>query len=359
MRNACGIGRAGDADMGHFVNIFHRAPLGPLVRDRPAWSYAVIAPDLTGTFVTIDGDDSGSCTSTSRPGRRRGLHRGAQRGDDPVAAGLEDLDVEILASSPGSWAPSSRPRSATGGSCSTGDAAHRTTPDGGVGMNTGMHSAHNLAWKVGAVVSGWAGPDLLDTYETERRAVAEANVAYSARRGGGMIKMVEAVRAGDLDTVRAGIAARPGGGRQGMDLGFRYEEGAVASDGTTPPRSTTRWPTTCRTRARAAARPICGCSATGSACRRSTPSAAASCCSPGPTGLPGARPPRPPPRRPDRGAQRRRGGRPQAPAGRFEALYGVEPDGAVLVRPDGFVGWRARPPAPRRAMTWRERSRRS
>jgi putative polyketide hydroxylase len=34
----------------------------------------------------------------------------------------------------------------------------------------------------------------------------------------------------------------------------------------------------------------------------------------------------------------------QAPAGRFEALYGVEPDGAVLVRPDGFVGWRARRP---------------
>ena len=65
----------------------------------------------------------------------------------------------------------------------TGDAAHRTTPDGGVGMNTGLHSAHNLAWKVGAVVSGWAGPDLLDTYETERRAVAETNVAYSAKRG--------------------------------------------------------------------------------------------------------------------------------------------------------------------------------
>ena len=35
VRNACGIGRTGDADMGHFVNIFHRAPLGPLVRDRP------------------------------------------------------------------------------------------------------------------------------------------------------------------------------------------------------------------------------------------------------------------------------------------------------------------------------------
>lgn len=57
VREACGIGRAGDADMGHFVNIFHRAPLGPLVRDRPGWGYAVITPDLTGSFVAINGDD--------------------------------------------------------------------------------------------------------------------------------------------------------------------------------------------------------------------------------------------------------------------------------------------------------------
>ena len=151
------------------------------------------------------------------------------------AAGVEDLDVEIISIK--SWIMGAELSTAFRDRrvLLTGDAAHRTTPDGGVGMNTGLHSAHNLAWKVGAVVSGWAGPDLLDTYETERRAVAEANVAYSARRGSGMIKMVEAVRAGDLDTVRAGIAARPAGGRQGMDLGFRYEEGAVASDGTTPP----------------------------------------------------------------------------------------------------------------------------
>ena len=236
VRNACGIGRAGDPDMGHFVNILHRAPLGPLVRDRPGWGYAVITPDLTGSFVTINGDDVWLFHVNLPPGETVEDYT-EQRCVDTIrgAAGVEDLDVEILSIK--SWI--------MGAELSTafrdrrvllaGDAAHRTTPDGGVGMNTGLHSAHNLAWKVGAVVSGWTGPDLLDTYETERRAVAETNVAYSAKRGSGMIKMVEAVRAGDLDTVRAGIAARPPGGRQGMDLGFRYEDGAVASDGTTPP----------------------------------------------------------------------------------------------------------------------------
>ena len=92
--------------------------------------------------------------------------------------------------------------------------------------------------------------------------MAETNVAYSAKRGAGMIKMVEAVRAGDLDTVRAGIAARPPGGRQDMDLGFRYEEGAVAPDGTAPPPAPRTY----------------GCSATAGACRPSTLSAPASCC---------------------------------------------------------------------------------
>ena len=236
VRDACGIGRTGDADMGHFVNIFHRAPLGELVRDRPAWSYAVIAPDLTGSFVTINGDDVWLLHVNLAAGETVEDFT-EQRSVETIraAAGVDDLDVEIISIK--SWIMGAELSTAFRDRrvLLTGDAAHRTTPDGGVGMNTGIHSAHNLAWKVGAVVSGWAGPDLLDTYETERRAVAETNVAYSAKRGGGMIKMVEAVRAGDLDTVRAGIAARPPGGRQGMDLGFRYEEGAVAPDGTSPP----------------------------------------------------------------------------------------------------------------------------
>ena len=190
------------------------------------------------------------------------------------AAGVEDLDVEIISIK--SWIMGAELSTAFRDRrvLLTGDAAHRTTPDGGVGMNTGLHSAHNLAWKVGAVVSGWAGPDLLDTYETERRPVAETNVAYSAKRGGGMIKMVEAVRAGDLDTVRAGIAARPPGGRQGMDLGFRYEEGAVASDGTTPPPVVKPGGRLRAERVPRRSRPApVGASATASACRPSTPSA--------------------------------------------------------------------------------------
>jgi putative polyketide hydroxylase len=345
VRDACGIGRAGDSDMGHFVNIFHRAPLGPLVRDRPAWGYAVMTANLSGAVVTINGDDVWLLHVNLAPGETvedfteaRCVH--AIRD----AAGVDDLDVEIISIK--SWIMGAELSTAFRDRrvLLTGDAAHRTTPDGGVGMNTGLHSAHNLAWKVGAVVSGWAGPDLLDTYETERRAVAETNVGYSAKRGSGTIKMIEAVRAGDLDTVRAGIAARPGGGRQGMDLGFRYEAGAVASDGSTPPavdnpvadyvqnacpgsRAPHLWVQ--RGGERVSTLDAFGggfvllTGSDGAAWRASAKQAAA------------------PRQIPIEVLSVAEAGDLQAPAGRFEELYGVEPDGAVLVRPDGFVGWRA------------------
>src|SRR4051794_9182943 len=211
-RNACGIGRAGDADMGHFVNIFHRAPLGPLVRDRPGWSYTVITPELAGSFVAINGDDVWLMHVNLAPGETVQDFT-EQRCVDTIrhAAGVEDLNVEIISIK--SWIMGAELSTAFRDRrvLLTGDAAHRTTPDGGVGMNTGLHSAHNLAWKVGAVVSGWAGTDLLDTYETERRAVAETNVAYSAKRGAGMIKMVEAVWGGGSPNGPGGIPPPPRG----------------------------------------------------------------------------------------------------------------------------------------------------
>lgn len=54
----------------------------------------------------------------------------------------------------------------------TGDAAHAVPVIGGLGMNTGIADVHNLCWKLAGVLYGWAGPRLLETYETERQPVA-------------------------------------------------------------------------------------------------------------------------------------------------------------------------------------------
>jgi 2-polyprenyl-6-methoxyphenol hydroxylase-like FAD-dependent oxidoreductase len=57
-----------------------------------------------------------------------------------------------------------------------GDAAHQLSPTGGFGMNTGMGEAVDLGWKLDAVLRGWGGEGLLDSYEAERRPIAERNV---------------------------------------------------------------------------------------------------------------------------------------------------------------------------------------
>jgi putative polyketide hydroxylase len=345
VRNACGIGRVGDANMGRFVNIFHRAPLGPLVGDRPAWAYAVITPDITGSFVTINGDDVWLFHVNLATGEAVEDYT-EQRSVDTIrgAAGVDDLDVGIVSIK--SWIMGAELSTAfrDGRVLLTGDAAHRTTPDGGVGMNTGLHSAHNLAWKVAAVVSGWAGADVLDTYETERRPVVETNVAYSARRGGGMVKMIEAVRAGDLDTVRAGIAARPAGGRQGMDLGFRYDEGAVAPDGTTPPPVGHPMAEYVQNACPGGRAPHLWVERAGSRISTLDTFGRSFMLLTGSDGVAwhaAAEHALAPRRVPIEVLGVGEANELRAPAGRFEELYGVEPDGAVLVRPDGFVGWRA------------------
>jgi hypothetical protein len=61
----------------------------------------------------------------------------------------------------------------------SGDAAHQNIPTGGYGMNTALGDSFDIGWKVGAVLAGYGGPALLQSYETERRPVAERNIEHS------------------------------------------------------------------------------------------------------------------------------------------------------------------------------------
>ena len=57
-----------------------------------------------------------------------------------------------------------------------GDAVHLVIPSGGLGMNTGVGDAFDLAWKLAGTIQGWGGPELLDGYERERRPIGRRNV---------------------------------------------------------------------------------------------------------------------------------------------------------------------------------------
>jgi bifunctional hydroxylase/dehydrase len=64
-----------------------------------------------------------------------------------------------------------------------GDAAHIHLPAGGLGMNTSIQDSVNLGWKLAAVVHGWAPPDLLDTYHSERHAIGERLLMNTQAQG--------------------------------------------------------------------------------------------------------------------------------------------------------------------------------
>ncbi|MFZ2079312.1 MAG: FAD-dependent monooxygenase [Xanthobacteraceae bacterium] len=60
-----------------------------------------------------------------------------------------------------------------------GDAVHLVIPTGGLGMNSGVGDAVDLSWKLAATLAGWGGPNLLKSYEVERRQIGERNVGAS------------------------------------------------------------------------------------------------------------------------------------------------------------------------------------
>jgi putative polyketide hydroxylase len=76
-----------------------------------------------------------------------------------------------------------------------GDAAHRVTPRGATGLNTAIRDGYDLGWKLAWVLRGWAGERLLDTYEAERRPVAEHNAARSADPNGSESAVTDELRA--------------------------------------------------------------------------------------------------------------------------------------------------------------------
>ncbi len=113
-----------------------------------------------------------------RTGRNgRGLHRRTRRRPHPPRRRRPDLDIEITGKAP--WHAAQRVARSyrSGRVLLAGDSAHEMSPTGAFGSNTGIQDAHNLAWKLAAVLEGWAGEGLLDTYDAERRPVAEATSA--------------------------------------------------------------------------------------------------------------------------------------------------------------------------------------
>ncbi len=330
------IGQEGVYDS---VNILFNADLRQWVADRPAALYFVEQPDLRATFLTINAHDRWGFL----------IHSLKQYGYVPddfteercaalirQGVGKPDLPVKILGIS--AWEASAivADRYRDGRLFLAGDAAHEMPPTGGFGLNTGVQDAQNLVWKLAAVLKGQAGEALLDTYHPERQPLATITTKASLENS---LSMGRTARQEGAKLPRSEFL-----NEQGLIFGARYESAAVIADGTLPPAiddPVTQYVPSARPGQRAphvwlerGGQQLSTIDLFGrgfvllAGCRGDDWRRAASAL---------ARPVRPKLEALTIGE-----GSDLGDVNDWQAAYEIDADGAVLVRPDGYVAWRCR-----------------
>lgn len=341
IREQLGIPVDGIGTIGHSIGVVFDADLGdrmtPDVTDlyylqHPRFTAALVNTDVPGRYVfgTDYHPERGESVEDFTPERLTELIR--------TATDLPGLDPEIRWV--GAWEMAARiaRHFRAGRVFLAGDAAKVTPPTGGMGGNTAVGDGHALAWQLAAVLRGEAGPGLLDSYEAERRPIAELVVNASLHNAKQRV-------APDLDLAEVDEPVD----QVEIALGFRYRSDAVLIEDDDPRPTEDPNAPSGRAGFRAPHVPI-----VVDGVPRSTVDLIGDgwvLLANGPgwadaarevsaeTGVPIACF--------EAGADF---GDPQA---QFAARYGLEPGGMSLVRPDGIVAWRAmRPPDDRAGSLW-------
>ncbi|MGR4879977.1 FAD-dependent oxidoreductase [Streptomyces sp. LARHCF249] len=228
VREQLGIGQTGHGDLFHNVSItFRSRGLADVVGDRRFIVCYLTKPDADGALLPVDNRERWVFHAPWHPDRGETMEDFTdERCTEHIrrAVGAPGLDVEITGKAPWHAAERVAERYGTGRVFLAGDSAHEMSPTGAFGSNTGIQDAHNLAWKLAAVLNGAAGPRLLQSYEAERLPVARATSERASARS------AEHSHPGyepEPDTA----SAAPGGGRPGgvltVAMGYRYTVGAV------------------------------------------------------------------------------------------------------------------------------------
>ncbi|MEU3619679.1 FAD-dependent monooxygenase [Streptomyces sp. NPDC006872] len=225
VREQLGIGQSGPGDLFHNVSLTFRSHgLAEVVGDRRFIVCYLTSPDADGALLPVDNRENWVFHAPWHPEQGETLEEFTdERCIEHIrrAVGVADLDVEITGKAP--WHAAQRvARSYRSGRVFlAGDSAHEMSPTGAFGSNTGIQDAHNLAWKLAAVLDGWAGERLLDSYDAERRPVAEATSARAA------VRSAEHSHPGFAPPPGVGGGGGPQRGILNVALGYRYPQGAV------------------------------------------------------------------------------------------------------------------------------------
>jgi len=190
VRSRLGIPMSGRGSFAECVTIYFRADMRELIGDRNLSVVYINHPELLGFFRFSIGGDSGflAVFSTKNPDGSRDTHVAQGLDTDQCAEfvrkalGRTDIAVDIENVQRWTAAAATAERFSSGRVFLAGDAAHVMPPTGGFGGNTGVADADNLAWKLAMVTRGAAGAELLESYDAERRRIAQMVVEQAYTR---------------------------------------------------------------------------------------------------------------------------------------------------------------------------------
>ncbi|MGH1295553.1 FAD-dependent oxidoreductase [Bacillus pretiosus] len=226
IREQLGISTEGRGTIGgYYMNIYFEADLSEFIQGDAFGFSMVLHPEVLGALIPVDNE------------RRWIYHvsydplKGEGPGDFTVercnqiiqtAIGSANVESEIVSVLPWEATESTATKFQDNRIFLVGDSAHIMPPTGGFGSNTGIQDAHNLAWKLAAVIKGKANPKLLETYYEERYPVAKLTTEYASS----LLFRAASREEGSLNNMD-GLA---------VTVGYHYCSEAIVDDSATPHR---------------------------------------------------------------------------------------------------------------------------
>ncbi|PFZ51744.1 FAD-binding monooxygenase [Bacillus wiedmannii] len=226
IREQLGVSTEGRGTIGgYYMNIYFEADLSEFIQGDAFGFSMVLHPEVLGALIPVDNERKWIYHVSYDPLK-------GERPEDftierckqiiQTAIGNTKVESKIVSVLPWEASESTATKFQDNRIFLVGDSAHIMPPTGGFGSNTGIQDAHNLAWKLAAVIKGKANPKLLETYHKERYPVAKLTTEYASS----LLFRAASREEGSLNNMD-GLA---------VTVGYHYCSEAIVDESATPHR---------------------------------------------------------------------------------------------------------------------------